>query len=464
MNWPRILSNMRRLEEECKAKVLNARRKKFQKLFDQFTLNVKAEVLLREIACLNIDMSLEICDEKRFENRKMKKEYLIAFIWLRETDDLQSGDVQMPSYNRGSYSDIERGKTGPFLFQEAYKLRGKTPCQKQPTLTLQDEVSPLTSSPPVFIRVGNRLQVEDRWTVSKTFIDTAFRSISNLQHYSDDERERWMEDYYFKQLEDDSLRKSLAVRCSTHLRSNFERVDHPVWKWLFSNLGPGSAILKLTFIVKNNETILKSGVDDTLFSPSFVSNHDMFNDTNEEHHGSYLAKDRERGTVIRSGSASVGCKQRVQVGHPKGAKQTAMKDQENHFYSLYPARSSEHVIEEMREGWFEDIEFFPGIIFSDVKKEAVQALFVWNEHIVAFLNGRLGDRDLKDKKHRMVCYFFETILEFCIAPRDNVSKSLGFETFILKINSGADEEWLEHEQYESVVDLLEDDGDVVMVD
>jgi len=89
--------------------------------------------------------------------------------------------------------------------------------------------------------------------------------------------------------------------------------------------------------VKNNETMLKSGVDDTIFSPSFISSHEMFNDTNKEHHGSYLTNDKERGTVIRSGSASVECKQRVEVGHPKGAKQTAMKDQENNFYSLYLA-------------------------------------------------------------------------------------------------------------------------------
>lgn len=92
--------------------------------------------------------------------------------------------------------------------------------------------------------------------------------------------------------------------------------------------------------MKNNETMLKSGVDDTIFSPSFISSHEMFNDTNKEHHGSYLTNDKERGTVIRSGSASVECKQRVEVGHPKGAKQTAMKDQENNFYSLYLARSS----------------------------------------------------------------------------------------------------------------------------
>lgn len=43
------------------------------------------------------------------------------------------------------------------------------------------------------------------------------------------------------------------------------------------------------------------------------------------------------------------------------------------------------MIKEMREGWFEDTEFFPGVIFSGDMKETVQDLFVWNEHIVAFL-------------------------------------------------------------------------------
>lgn len=74
-----------------------------------------------------------------------------------------------------------------------------------------------------------------------------------------------------------------------------------------------------------------------------------------------------------------------------------------------------------------------------------------------YLNTRLGDKDLAYKKHRMVCYFFETIQELCLAPRDNVSSSLGFESFIIKINSGFDDEW--RLQAESVVDLLGNDGD-----
>ena len=55
----------------------------------------------------------------------------------------------------------------------------------------------------------------------------------------------------------------------------------------------------------------------------------------------------------------------------------------------------------------------------------------------------------------MVCYFFETIQEICLAPKDNVSLSLGFDSFINKINCGFDDDW--RLQAESVVDLLEKD-------
>eukprot|EP00979_Chaetoceros_neogracilis_P003733 scaffold656_cov271-Chaetoceros_neogracile.AAC.43 len=88
--------------------------------------------------------------------------------------------------------------------------------------------------------------------------------------------------------------------------------------------------------------------------------------------------------------------------------------------------------------------------------------------MVVYLNSRLGDKDLRYKKHRLVCYFFETIQELCLAPkgRDNVSSSLGFESFIIKINSGFDKEWIEQNLVIDDQQVMErardDDGDVVM--
>jgi len=39
------------------------------------------------------------------------------------------------------------------------------------------------------------------------------------------------------------------------------------------------------------------------------------------------------------------------------------------------------------------------------------------EGMVEYLNSRLGDKDLRYKKHRLVCYFFEMIQELCLASR-----------------------------------------------
>jgi hypothetical protein len=50
--------------------------------------------------------------------------------------------------------------------------------------------------------------------------------------------------------------------------------------------------------------------------------------------------------------------------------------------------------------------------------------------------------------------------------RDNVSSSLGFESFIIKINRGFDKEWIEQnlviDDQQAMERARDDDGDVVM--
>ena len=87
--------------------------------------------------------------------------------------------------------------------------------------------------------------------------------------------------------------------------------------------------------------------------------------------------------------------------------------------------------------------------------------------MVACLNSRLGNNDLRYKKHHFVCYFFETIQELCLAP-DNVSSSLDLESFIIiKINSSFGVEWIEENLGQDDLQLAEVgidyDGDVVMI-
>jgi len=74
--------------------------------------------------------------------------------------------------------------------------------------------------------------------------------------------------------EDDSLRKNLGSRLSNHLKHlNNENVKHPIWEWVYRNIGMGAAILKIAKMVNKDATLSKSTSEETLLSPIFIANH-----------------------------------------------------------------------------------------------------------------------------------------------------------------------------------------------
>ena len=97
---------------------------------------------------------------------------------------------------------------------------------------------------------------------------------------------------------------------------------------------------------------------------------------------------------MSSCAASNGIYARVKKGHPAGAKQQTERDQNNRFYSMYPDKTSDYIIENIRVGYFHDIQFYPGFIFSDEKKIAVQNLFQWDDLTEAYLNSRMRNNPL----------------------------------------------------------------------
>ena len=148
-------------------------------------------------------------------------------------------------------------------------------------------------------------------------------------------------------------------------------------------------------MVKKDQTLKKTTSSETLFAPNFMYNHEMFNYNNILHHVSYLARDTERNIIIRSGSASIGCKERVRIGHPKGSKLANEKHRNNQFYCSYPSLCvKDKVIENLRKGWFSDIEFFPGIIYSERNKNDVQDILEFDSHIEAYLEKKNGKQIL----------------------------------------------------------------------
>ena len=72
----------------------------------------------------------------------------------------------------------------------------------------------------------------------------------------------------------------------------------------------------------------------------------------------------------------------------------------------------------------------------------MQEILEFDSHIEAYLEKSMANKSLQYKKHRLVCYLFETVLALCIAPDENVSSSLGFESFFMKIIDGFTNEWI----------------------
>ena len=86
----------------------------------------------------------------------------------------------------------------------------------------------------------------------------------------------------------------------------------------------------------------------------------------------------------------------------------------------------------------ETIEIFPVFRFKESKKSAIQDLFYWDTYVHNYLNlrKRRGCVTLEDKKHRLLCYFFDSTVETLTNILSNVSGNPGCEIFSLIFNKG----------------------------
>lgn len=67
-------------------------------------------------------------------------------------------------------------------------------------------------------------------------------------------------------------------------------------------------------------------------------------------------------------------------------------------------------------------------------------MFAWDERTTDILNNKkvAGASNLNEKKHRMVCYFFEKLFDLMMGLDDNLSSNPGFESFAGNWNRAKD--------------------------
>mmetsp|Transcript_43463 Transcript_43463/g.73934 ORF Transcript_43463/g.73934 Transcript_43463/m.73934 type:complete len:596 (-) Transcript_43463:239-2026(-) len=156
--------------------------------------------------------------------------------------------------------------------------------------------------------------------------------------------------------------------------------------------------------------------------------------------GCYVHKDGDTGRFVRSGKV-VGENRNFGLRNKEHAHCSLLlsaSNLESRFYTSYPAKSTEVKTGAARRGFFGNLGQYVGLGFTRSNTEAVEALCTSDENgLLSWSASALtrvaavnfpGSLTLKEKQLHMVGYLFELAYDLMISPRENVSRSPGFET------------------------------------
>jgi len=157
--------------------------------------------------------------------------------------------------------------------------------------------------------------------------------------------------------------------------------------------------------------------------------------------GCCLHWDKNLGRWVRSGKVvgekrGYGCRDKE---HARCSLLLNPSDLSSLFYSSYPAKSTEVVMGAARRVYFGALEQYVALGFMRTNTEAAGELCAADpaKELLSWLEGALervaainfpGSLTLAEKQLHMVGYLFELVYDLMISPRDNVSRSPGFET------------------------------------
>ena len=111
------------------------------------------------------------------------------------------------------------------------------------------------------------------------------------------------------------------------------------------------------------------------------------------------------------------------------------------FYLAYPDETATNAPESMRRGFHSNLRYCVAVAFYNNDQAATSALtssdeansiFYWPPNVLDTIAGIkfAGCDTLIQKQLHVVAYLLELVYDLMISPRDNVSRSPGFETCI----------------------------------
>ena len=102
------------------------------------------------------------------------------------------------------------------------------------------------------------------------------------------------------------------------------------------------------------------------------------------------------------------------------------------FYQAYPdAEIDQQFL--LQRGFFQYLQQYCGLAFERDKHQALlsnseEGILHWDETTLSHLKAKMN-RSLEDAQLDMVSYLFEFVSGLCLGEANNVSQSLGFESF-----------------------------------
>jgi hypothetical protein len=275
--------------------------------------------------------------------------------------------------------------------------------------------------------------------LDKPFIQLCFQNFATLKLKGDDHENLVSNDTHM--LNPEILSHILKARLHRNLEErNVPNKNHAVWQFVLNNMNLGAIILKLHDVVLSDAQIKRKAFKDHLLSMEYQRTLPYVTTEYEKLLGCYLYDHPQGDGVIRAGSAAIGIGKRGKE-HVNASKQKSEQEARSRFYSTYPHRESKLYDEHKCKGHFEELKQVLGIAFDSNLIIQVQDMFHWDTGVLGML-GRAnvrGASTLIEKKHRLVCYFFEKMFDLVLGGH-SISSNPGFETFIGKWDGGHGDE------------------------
>ncbi|GFH54008.1 hypothetical protein CTEN210_10484 [Chaetoceros tenuissimus] len=429
-HWDHFVRN----EKLRRTKVIESRNRKLLSDYNSalalFTENEKTEAMFSK--------PISECTPKDFANLTLSS--LVPFVIVRATTDPYSSIAkEIRKRNKGKPDDFDAEadlSENPGILEWAYKNRNKPviAIRPNPPVLLEDTCKPIPiptlEDTPLTMNIGT----SSSFNLDSDWIDKLCQYLGNCSDRQSDFKENCKEQ--IDELKDSTLADILKSRLGTHINSYGDQLDinDGCWQFMFENIDRMAVIMKSLGYVHDDEILKRMQPHETLFSRDFHTNHEILQEEHSAYSGAYAVFDKIRGIFIRGGSASDKFGHEAKTGREKGRVNShieASKERpKSRFQQMYPHKDSDFKSSQA-VGTFQDLEFIPILRFNKEHISDIQNLFHWSDNVVHYLDRKnvRGSNTLEHKKHRLVCYLFETIVQLCLDANMNVSQNPGCETF-----------------------------------